>query len=341
MISARRGAGDPVEHDAGQRVGLFERKGVTAVEVEARNVRRRDARSLHRVVDLLELRVGAARSPARPASAPRRGGSTAVPAYPSRACAGSLPARRRCAPRRGRRGRPRQDRAWRTAVARASRAGTARHPGARRRARAPRRSSCGALGRVGDAGRRAHEREPLDEIGTVEREAQAQAPTHRVADVGRPSAGGSERRGRRDEVEPDRHFERDGVVTSGAQARGNHIPRRRGLREAGYEHHARHARILTPAPSSGCACPLTSPAAFAATLVDEWARAGVTDAVVAPGSRSAPLALALARDARLRVHVVLDERSARSSRSVSVGRRVDRRWCAARRERPARTSIPR
>lgn len=53
----------------------------------------------------------------------------------------------------------------------------------------------------------------------------------------------------------------------------------------------------------------TTAATFCATLVDEWVRAGVTDAVVCPGSRSTPMALAVLGDGRLRVHVHHDERS--------------------------------
>ncbi len=51
-------------------------------------------------------------------------------------------------------------------------------------------------------------------------------------------------------------------------------------------------------------------ATFCATLVDEWVRAGVVHFVVSPGSRSTPLALAIAADQRAQLRVVLDERSA-------------------------------
>lgn len=49
---------------------------------------------------------------------------------------------------------------------------------------------------------------------------------------------------------------------------------------------------------------------FAATLADEFVLQGVTEVVVCPGSRSTPIALAVAEQAGLRVHVHHDERSA-------------------------------
>ena len=54
----------------------------------------------------------------------------------------------------------------------------------------------------------------------------------------------------------------------------------------------------------------TVTATFCATLVDEWVRGGVTDAFVAPGSRSTPLALELAANDQITVHVFHDERAA-------------------------------
>lgn len=51
-------------------------------------------------------------------------------------------------------------------------------------------------------------------------------------------------------------------------------------------------------------------ATFCATLVDQWVRAGLRHAVVSPGSRSTPLALAVSADDRVTVSVHHDERSA-------------------------------
>ena len=61
-------------------------------------------------------------------------------------------------------------------------------------------------------------------------------------------------------------------------------------------------------------------ATFCATLVDEWLSLGVRHAVIAPGSRSTPMALALTDRHEMCVHVVHDERSAAF---VALGLGVD------------------
>jgi len=63
--------------------------------------------------------------------------------------------------------------------------------------------------------------------------------------------------------------------------------------------------------------------AFALVVVDELVRHGITDAVLAPGSRSTPLALVLAGDDRIRLHVRIDERSA-SFTAIGLARATGR-----------------
>lgn len=62
---------------------------------------------------------------------------------------------------------------------------------------------------------------------------------------------------------------------------------------------------------------------WARVLLDELARAGVCEVVLAPGYRSAPLVMAAAADARLRVFTHLDERSA-AFFALGVGKRARR-----------------
>jgi 2-succinyl-5-enolpyruvyl-6-hydroxy-3-cyclohexene-1-carboxylate synthase len=76
--------------------------------------------------------------------------------------------------------------------------------------------------------------------------------------------------------------------------------------------------VLTAGGVPGGRPPLPAPqlnpsTAFGTVLVDELVRCGLREAVLAPGSRSAPLAMALHeadRQGRLRLHVRIDERSA-------------------------------
>ena len=89
-------------------------------------------------------------------------------------------------------------------------------------------------------------------------------------------------------------------------------PRWAGL-ASGAELAGRHRDPGGPGPVTSLPASQDVQAAFAWVLVDEWMRAGITDAVACPGSRSTPVLIALAEAAErgdLRLHVLLDERSA-------------------------------
>lgn len=65
-----------------------------------------------------------------------------------------------------------------------------------------------------------------------------------------------------------------------------------------------------PAVSADTPAAADLAATFCATVVDEWIRGRVTDVVLSPGSRSTPLALAVADRPELALHVHHDERAA-------------------------------
>ena len=68
--------------------------------------------------------------------------------------------------------------------------------------------------------------------------------------------------------------------------------------------------VVTIESSPGARRPADVQATLCATLVDQWVRDGVEHAVVAPGSRSTPVALAIASRPEMRLDVYHDERSA-------------------------------
>ncbi len=176
-----------------------------------------------------------------------------------------------------------------------------------------------------DASGPADDHEGTHDVGMGERDVEGEARPHRVAEIRRRSTGFSEEVGAAPQVRVDRRrlavagrVDADDFVIGGERRR-ELTPTVAVLREAVDEDDARgpsrRSRGATRPPhlhEDGLMAdaPVTTQATFAATLVDEWIRAGVQHAFVAPGSRSTPMALALADRSELAVHVFHDERAA-------------------------------
>ena len=191
-----------------------------------------------------------------------------------------------------------------------------------------------AIRLVLDARMRPDEDEPLHELRCLQGQLQAATSAERVPDVGRPAPRLPDERGRLGQARAGVGSRRAAVTGKirgydlgvGCELRCDQAPGRTRLSESVNEHDPRRCNlrpcvprlprppalrptwsheVLARRPSG-----VTVAATFSATLVDEWVRAGLTDAVMAPGSRSTPLAVALVRDGRIALHVRLDERSA-------------------------------
>jgi 2-succinyl-5-enolpyruvyl-6-hydroxy-3-cyclohexene-1-carboxylate synthase len=131
---------------------------------------------------------------------------------------------------------------------------------------------------------------------------------HRVTDQYRAGPGGGADLG---EARPERRslgIEADAPIAF-ANRPGDGLPGVGALHEPGDEHDRSALRGTAPADHAAM-IPLNRTLAPLVSLVDELARCGLGHAVCSPGSRNAPVVLALADDDRIATWSVLDERSA-------------------------------
>ena len=174
---------------------------------------------------------------------------------------------------------------------------------------------------VGDAGRRAHEREALHRVGSIERELQAEPPTLRVPDVRRRRGPAPPRARRGPRARP-----RRSSTLAARRAAGAHLPPRTGrhavwrLGEAADQTHDRTRRSPRGHPRMS----RDATTAFARTLVDEWARPGrhrrVPRAGLALGAARARAGRRRPRPASTCISTSARRRSSRSASRKATGR---------------------